>query len=709
MRLHLRRLPLIYQSTNAECALACVAMLCGYHGRAIDLDSLRRLSDASLRGTTLTELIRVARTQGLASRVVRVEPAQLGALATPCILHWNLSHFVVLRRVGRKAVWIHDPNHGAEKIALADIGRHLSGIAVEMRPGADFVREDQRRRIGLGDLATDLRGAAAAFATLLALALLAQSLIVAVPYYFQLVVDQAIPSLDVRYAQRLALLFGALILIDWILRHLRMLLTLYLSARVNLAFSQRLFAHLLHLPLAFFEQRNVSDMASKFDSVEEIRAIVTEDAVRLLVDALMLLVTLAILVGYDLRLALCASGFVGFYLALRVSTYHRFRIETEQQLRQKVQERGHLLETVRGIQAVKALSAESTRLDAWRTRFTAGLHGDTAISRRKLSYELMRDGLLALENVASLYLGALLVIRGELSIGMIFAFYTYKRLFTTSAMNFVEVAFKVRVLRLHFERLADILASTPDARDLPASAAPLPFAALRLQGLGFRYGSGQPWLFRGLDLDILPGEHLVITGPSGCGKTTLLRLLIGLNQAQEGQLLLGAADLAAHPRASWTPLLGVVMQDDLLFAGSVADNISFFADAPDAARLAAAAQAACIAEDIEALPMGYETLIGELGSSFSAGQIQRIVLARALYRQPRLLIMDEGTANLDEATERRVLSNLKALGLTVVQAAHRPQPIAMAARVYDLASMTIRVAPRAAAGASRTGQETDIR
>jgi ATP-binding cassette, subfamily B, bacterial CvaB/MchF/RaxB len=686
--MRLRRLPLIYQSTNAECALACIAMVCGYHGRAIDLDSLRRLSDAALRGTTLAELMRVARTQGLTSRVLRVEPAQLRALKTPCILHWNLSHFVVLRRVGRNAIWIHDPNHGSEKIPLVDVGRHLSGIAVELTPSEDFERADLRRPVRLADLRAGLQRSGPTFVVLVLLALLAQALVVAVPYYFQLVVDQAIPSLEEDFAQRLALLFGALILIDWALRHLRLLLTLYLSACVNLTFSQRLFAHLLRLPLAFFEQRNVADMASKFDSVDEIRAIVTEDAVRLLVDALMLLATLIILVGYDLRLALCTFGFVGLYLTVRVATYQRFRIETEQQLRMKVQERGHLLETVLGIQAVKVLSAEEKRLDAWRTRFVTALQGDIAISRRKLGYELLRDGLLALENVASLYIGALLVIRAELSLGMLFAFFTYKRLFTTSCMAFVETLFKVRVLRLHLDRLADILSSTPEARG--GVAPPLPFAALRLEGIGFRYGRDQPWLFRGLQMHIQPGEHLVIVGPSGCGKTTLLRLLIGLNPMQEGRLLLGAADLAAHPRAAWTALLGVVMQDDQLFAGSVADNISFFADEPDEARLAAAAEAACIAEDIAALPMGYETLIGELGSSFSAGQIQRIVLARALYRQPRLLIMDEGTANLDEATERRVLANLKALGLTVVQAAHRPQPINLATRVYDMAATSFR-------------------
>ncbi|NID16522.1 peptidase domain-containing ABC transporter [Luteibacter yeojuensis] len=679
-----RRLPIVHQSENAECALACVVMIAWYHGYRTDLTTFRHRTGISNRGASLGDLLGMARLARLDARVVSVEPETLARLRLPAIAHWDMSHFVVIRAVGRKGVVVHDPGRGVVTVPTADIGRHLTGIAVEMAPAVGFVPSDDHRRVRLGELVPSLGKLWSSLASLLVLSLVCQGLALASPYFFQVAIDRLLPGHDMHVLWLAGGFFSLLVVLEWALRSLRNVIALVLSRRLTLQLYASLLTRLMRLPMTFFETRNTADLLGKFDAMDEVRAILSEDAVAIATDALMVLVGLAILLAYGSLLTCSVVAGVAAYLCYRFATFSRFRLANEDQIFHKVSQRAHVLETVQRMQAVKLAQAEETRADGWFRLLTRDLDGDLAIKSWRARYMHARDGFSGVETIVSGLLAFTAVLHGDLTIGMVVAFLTYKRLFSVSAVNLVEVGFKVRVLGIHLERLADILRYpeevVPSGEPDPA---PDDEPVLEARGLAFAY-AGEPVLFENLDFRLARGERLAVVGPSGCGKSTLLKTLLRLHLPTTGTVLRGSTAMAGVSRAAWLNGIAAVMQGDRLFSGSIRENVALGSVVVDDARVAWACGIACVAEEIEALPLGYESLVGELGVTLSAGQVQRIIIARAVYRRPVLLFMDEGTANLDSQTEARVLDNLRALRMTIVHAAHRSQVVQDATQILDM-------------------------
>jgi ATP-binding cassette subfamily B protein RaxB len=304
--------------------------------------------------------------------------------------------------------------------------------------------------------------------------------------------------------------------------------------------------------------------------------------------------------------------------------------------------------------------------------------------RLELAMGVAHKLVFGLERVAIVWLGALLVLERSLSVGMLFAFLAYKEQFSLRLAALIDKLVQLKMLGLQGERLADIVLTAPEPLDhqLPAQAAAP--AALELREVSFRYADGEPEVISHCSLRIEPGEAVAIVGPSGCGKTTLLKLMLGIHTPQAGEIRLGEQALSQIGLADWRRRIGTVMQDDQLFAGSLRDNISFFDPQADAEWIEQCARLACVHEDIQAMPMGYESLIGDMGSSLSGGQRQRLLLARALYKRPQFLFLDEATSALDVERERQVNASLRQLSITRIVIAHRPETIAAAQRVITL-------------------------
>nr|GAT45559.1 ABC transporter protein [Mycena chlorophos] len=681
-----KKLPVVYQSENAECGVACLAMIASYHGHHLDLATLRNKAEVSSRGTTLRELLRVAAGLKLRTRVVKVEPKDLHRVTLPAILHWDLTHFIVLKRVVGQTAILHDPNRGLVKIKIKDIGVHLAGIAIECSPEEGFVQRDERRPVKLKELSGEFSGVFKSVTFLGLLAVVSQSLMIAIPYYFQVVIDRVVPTRDDNFLGVVSILFVLFVALDWAIKHTRNVAALFVSMRLNIRLAVRIFEHLIRLPLSFFQSRNLTDLASKFDSLDEIRSILCEDAIRLLVDGLTLFTMIAILGAYKPPLLVCALLFMSVYVAYRIGTFQRFRLATEEQITKRVKQRSHLLESIQRIEAVKTFAAERLRLREWEGHFLSDMVGDSELKRWRGRYELSRDSLMSLEMIVSGYVAARYLIADTMTLGMLFAFFTYKRLFTTSTLSFVETIFKVRVLGLHLDRLADVIRATPEEVEFRSpQMVPITFdQALVVRDLSFSYPCEHSELLSGVSFTVNPGQRLAIVGPSGVGKSTLIKILLKLIEAQSGTITLGSMDQREVPRHHWLSGVGTVMQNDRLFGGSVRENIAFGEAEIDDAMVAKVAHLACVDEDIERFPMGYDTLVGEMGGAMSGGQIQRILIARALYKKPSLLVMDEGTANLDKHTEAAVLERVRGLGISVIHAAHRPQVIADATHVLHV-------------------------
>ena len=672
----------VLQSQAAECGLACLAMVAAHHGHRTDLRELRQRFPQSLKGATLARLVGIAQALGLQSRAVRLELHELGQLRLPCILHWDLDHFVVLEKAGRRRLRVCDPARGARVLDREELSRHFTGVALELAPAAGFKARPAPAPVPLSALAGRVQGLWRSLGQLLLLSVALQVFVLLAPFFMQWVVDQALVSGDRDLLVVLGLGFGLALLLQVAIGLVRGWALASLSSRVGLQWTGNVFAHLLHLPLHYFETRHLGDVVSRLGSVQAIQRTLAAGFIEALVDGLMAAATLAMMLAYSPKLALLTLGAVLLYLALRVVSNPSLRNATEGQLAAAARQHSHLLESLRGMPSLKVAGQEAQRQARHQNLMVETVNQELRLARLGLGYASASQALFGIERIAVVWLGATLAMDGVFSVGMLIAYLAYKDQFATRVSGLVDRWVEFRMLRLHGERLSDIVLTPPEpglAED--CGGEPPADAGLDVQGLGFRYAEGEPWVVRDCSFRIAPGESVAIIGASGCGKTTLVKLLLGLLAPTEGEVRVGGLPLARLGLRKHRAGLGAVMQDDQLFAGSLAENIAFGDDAIDPARLEAAARLAAVHDEIAALPMGYHSLVGDMGSTLSGGQKQRVLLARALYRKPRILFLDEATSHLDVERERQVNAAIRRLRLTRLVIAHRPETIASADRV----------------------------
>jgi ATP-binding cassette, subfamily B, bacterial CvaB/MchF/RaxB len=678
-----RRLPLFLQTEAAECGLASLGMVAWFHGHRIDLAGLRRRFTVSLKGATLAYLMQIAGRLHLAPRPLRLELEELPRLRAPCVLHWNLNHFVVLKSADARGVVIHDPAFGIRRLTMAEASRHFTGIALELSPTADFRPADERRRLRLRDLTGPVLGLKRSLAQVLVLALALQAIAIVSPFYMQWTVDGAVVAGDRDLLTVLGLGFLLLTLIQVALTALRSWIVLYLSTTLNLQWLANVFTHLLRLPVSYFEKRHLGDVVSRFGAVNTIQRTLTSSFAEAIIDGLMAAATLAMMVVYSVSLAVIAVAAVAAYGLLRWMFYDPLRRATEEQIVHSAKQQSHFLETVRGVQSIKLFGRQEERRSRWLNLVVDSTNRDVATQKLGLGFRAANGLVFGVERIAIVWLGALLVLDSAFSVGMLFAFMSYKEQFSARVAGLIDKMIDLRMLGLQGERLADIVLTAPE-EDSPSMAADEIDASLEVRSVSFRYSDTEPLVLLNCSFTVTPGESVAIVGPSGCGKTTLLKLMLGLLVPTDGKILAGGVDIQKLGIDRYRKLVGTVMQDDQLFAGSIADNVSFFDPSPDQGAIERYARLAAVHDDIAAMPMGYNTLIGDMGAALSGGQKQRILLARALYKQPRILFLDEATSALDVQKERAVNEAVRSLNLTRIVIAHRPETIASAERVIVL-------------------------
>ncbi|HEX7383007.1 MAG TPA: peptidase domain-containing ABC transporter [Burkholderiaceae bacterium] len=692
------RLPLVLQTEAAECGLACLAMVAAHHGLRTDLPTLRQRFALSLKGSTLADLVRMAGALQLNGRALRLEPDQLAQLQLPCVLHWDLNHFVVLREVGAGGVVIHDPALGVRRLALGEAARHFTGVALELLPAADFAPRSERRRLRLRQLVGRVAGLRRALARIVVLALALEFFVLLAPFFLQWVVDGVLVSADRDLLATLGVGFALLVLLQAATAAIRSWAVLVLSCTLNLQWLGNVFAHLLRLPVDWFEKRHQGDVLSRFGAVRRIQETLTTSFVEALLDGLMVVATLAMMALYSPLLSAIALGAVALYGLLRWAFFAPLREATAEAIVHDAKTASHFLESLRGVQAIKLFARQHDRRSRYLNLVVDAMNADIATRRLGIAFATGQRLLVGIERVAVIWVGALLVLDSHgFTVGMLFAFIAYQEQFAQRVTALIDKAVELKMLGLQGERLADIVLAAPEADASPRSGAP-PAARIELRGLAFRYADGEARVIDGLDLTVEPGESVAIVGPSGCGKTTLLKLMLGIHRPEAGEIAIGGVPLARLGLEAWRSMIGTVMQDDMLFAGSIADNIVFFDSAPDLERARECARVAAVHEEIEALPMGYDTLIGDMGASLSGGQKQRILLARALYKRPQVLFLDEATSALDIERERQVNQAIRQLALTRIVVAHRPETIASASRVVVLAGGRVAQDLRSVAG-----------
>jgi ATP-binding cassette subfamily B protein RaxB len=681
-----RNLPALLQSAGAECGLVCLAMVAAYHGDDPGLSDLRRRFAPSLRGMSLAQMLSVAERMNLDARAVRIELDELAQLATPCILHWNTNHFVVLKSVRGKRCTVHDPATGARTLTLDEVSRAFTGVAVELAPNARFERSAPAPAVRLRDVTGPVHGLGGALGKILLLSLALQMFAVATPFYLQWTLDQALPTADRELMLLLGLGFLLVVVFQSLLGLLRGWAVVFLSTALGVQWNRRILGHLLRLPIDFFEQRHLGDVVSRMGASQAIRATLSRACVEGVVDGLMALATFAMMLLYSVPLALLTLTAVALYLGLRVLAFRPLRRASEQQVVCAARQQSHLLETLRGMQSIKLASAEEMRRDTWHDLMVRSANRELEVSRLGLGFGGASELAFGVERILVIWVAALAALDGVFTVGMLIAYVAYKEQFTARVTGLIDKGIELRMLGMHCERLADIvLAPAEPLYARPPGPALGAVTRIEVRDLRFGYAQNEPPVIDGCSFSIAGGESVALVGPSGCGKTTLIKLMLGLLQPGGGRIEVNGQDIhGGDVQRSFRAAVAAVMQDDQLFQGSLAENIAFCDPCPDAGKIESAARSAGIHDEIAALPMRYETLVGDLGAALSGGQKQRVILARALYREPQVLFLDEATSHLDVEREHDVNRAIGALHIIRIMVAHRPETIASADRVLHL-------------------------
>ncbi len=657
-------------------------MVAQHYGHKIDLNAMRQRFGSSLKGARLRDLMKIAEQISLGSRALQLEPERLKDISLPAILHWDLDHFVVLKEAGRNRFVVFDPARGRAVYSLSEISKHFTGIALELTPAADFQPIAARTKTRLSSLWSRLSGMKRSLAQVLVLSVVIQLFALSSPFYLQLVIDEAVTRFDTDLLFLLGIGFGCLYLIHAVAEALRSWVILLLGQSMTFQMAGNVLRHLIRLPSAYFEKRHAGDIISRISSIQPIQNALTQSVVAALIDSVMVVATIVLMLLYNWKLALIAFAFTIAYLIISLVLFPFMRSRQEELIAKSAAENTHIIETIRASRAIKLFGKEVERENAWRNLYADVINAGISYGRLEIGNRFSSTLLFGLQTVLVVYFGARYILAGEMSIGMLFAFMSYRQHFAATAEGLVNKGIEFRMLGLHLERLSDIVQSSrEEGLEAPISEIRQIQGRIELEEVSFRYDPNEPFLFENISLSIQPGEFIAIAGPSGGGKTTLLKVMLGLLAPESGIIRADGLPLRSLGLRNWRAAAGAVMQDDQLLSGSIADNIASFDPQIDMRRVVECATLAQTHDDISQMPMHYLSMIGDMGTALSGGQRQRLLLARALYHKPRVLFLDEGTANLDLQTEKQIAQTISRMEITRVVVAHRPELLQRADRI----------------------------
>ena len=679
-----RRLSMIRQNAASECGLACLAMIASYYGHHLDMSELRRRHSASLRGIRASDLKDIAGHLNMSARVARCDVGDLRKIKLPCMLHWGMNHLVVLKKACRKHIIVHDPGLGVLKVDWETVSESFTGIVIELTPTGEFKKKPATRPLKLSDLLFWPKPLSVAFVVSLAMFVLVRLGLLASPFYLQIFIDEVLSKRDLPLMTVLALFFGVMTAIQVVGTALRDLSLQFLSQSLSFDMTARIFNRLLRLEMKYFNSRNLGDIQQRVQSLDQIKVFITNGAPAALMEIIFLPFVLGIMFFYIPDLAWIIVGCMVLLILWKVAIFKVMLRAAAGLIIAETREQTHLLETIRNMMSIKIMTLQDRREDTWQNHFSAKINAYIRVGNLRIIDNTVQGVLTGFLYVYGIYMAGGQVLSGDISIGMITAFMAYRMQFQNSAILLMETAVDYKLLQVPLARVSDIVFSAADPEGEDGGRDSTLHGGLRLNNIHYSHGGGDGSVLKGASLSMEPGDKVVICGASGQGKSTLLHVATGILRSHAEGVLFDNRSISKWSRNSLLRQVGVVLQGENLLQGTLADNIGGMGDSLDMELVRHAAKLACIDKEIEQFPMGYETMVGDMGSSLSAGQDQRILIARALYLNPKMLILDEATSALDMDTENQIYTNIFNLSVTILATAHRPETIDRFPRVYTL-------------------------
>ncbi|WP_028886794.1 peptidase domain-containing ABC transporter [Teredinibacter turnerae] len=694
------RLPMIYQVEHADCGVACLHMLLEYHGVKIRELELREHFPGIARGTSFYNCIKVAQKYGFSGSAYEADSLEdVSQQILPCIANWGRNHFVVLKRRTREGIIIHDPSEGVKTVSEEAFNRQFSGHLLAVKDdnkNNGRFRGDRPLLCAINNIREILKEDINLKSGVTMLLLMSAALCMfalGAPYYGKIVFDTVVSGSNKQVSSIILYAFLAIIATEALIRYLKSVFVLRFSSYIALSLSSGVYRRLLSLPFMFFQGRNNADILSRINSAHSIREAVTSSVVTIVIDVMLVTASIAVILTLSKALTFFIVVAASLYAAICAFMLLSLQDMTKAALVVKARQDAIVLETIQAISLIKVANIADRRAKQYRQKVLETLSIDARLGYLFVRLTFFEAVVISGQSVILLYLAADIALNQGMSLGDVFMMAALNNRIFSSAKSLVNNTISLAQAKAHLERLSDIVEPIPykhhtykrptrSHNQKLSTAGSQNDHSIVGRGLSFFYGGSKQPVFSALSFDIPPNEITVITGPSGCGKSTLLNCLIGLVQPNEGSITVGGKSIFDNP--DYSQNISAVLQSDRLLEGSVLDNITLFDENPDMEAVRKAAVLACIHDIIDSLLMGYDTPIKDIHSTLSAGQSQRIMLARSLYRSPSYLFLDEATCNLDESTERRFYANLESVRATKIIVAHRQAAIDMAGNRISL-------------------------
>ncbi|HYI13125.1 MAG TPA: peptidase domain-containing ABC transporter [Thermoanaerobaculia bacterium] len=676
-----RRIPVVRQTAETDCAAACLTMVLAYHGKVLRLDEVRQLLGIGRDGADALTFVKGARFHGLRARGVKVPKIEdLRFLERGSVLHWGFHHYVVFERIDGDSVRIVDPGSGRRTVTLEDVGKTFTGIALVFERGADFIRSSAPRR-GVMRYVRELVAHSALLRRILALSLVLRVLALATPLLTGLIVDRVVPGRDHSLLFVLGVALATIAAFDFASALVRAHLMLHLRTRLDAKITLDFVEHLIALPYAFFHQRSAGDLMMRLNSNTTIREILTAGTLTGVLDGALACLYLIFLFAANSTIALLVLGLGFLRVLLFLGTRHRHAELMSRTLQVQAKSRTYQVQMLSGIETLKALGAEQQAVDRWANLFGDELNVSLARGRLDAFFEAGLNTLTTASPFVVLAFGASEVMAGNLTLGTMLAVSALAIGFLTPLTSLVSTAVQLQLLGSYMDRMDDVLDAPPEQKKDQVVTTPALSGRITLENVSFRYSPMRPFAVNSVTLEIEPGSFVALVGSSGAGKSTLAMLLTGLYRPTSGRVLYDGMDLEGLELTSLRRQLGIVLQQPYLFSDSIRSNIAIGNEGLPLPRIVEAAKKAHIHDFVQTLPLGYDSPLGDGGSSLSGGQRQRLALARALVRRPSILLLDEATSHLDAESEREVLEELERLRATRLVIAHRLSTVVRADKI----------------------------
>lgn len=671
---HRVRTPTRLQMEATECGAAALAIVLEYFGSYVPLSQVRIECGVSRDGSKASNMLRAARRYGLRAAGLRKEPEDLRSLGLPMIVHWNLNHFVVVEGFGSDAVYLNDPATGPRTVTHAEFSQSFTGIVLTFEPTDEFQKTGKRPKL-LPALLARANGSGSGLAFVITAGLLLVLPGLLIPAFGKVFVDSVLVGGKRDWLWGLLLGMGLTGGLRATLTALQRGTLLRLVTKLSVSSASTFMWHVLRLPVPFFFARSPGELASRVRLNDAVASLLSGRLSAVVLDLLLVGFYGAAMVYFDRWLSM-----VGFATAALHLLLLRLAERTRTDLSRRVtQESGKLQGVAAGglqmIETIKATGAEADFFGQWAGHQAKLVNTQQTLARREQLLAIAASAITRINTVLVLGLGALRVMDGHMTLGTLVAFQSLMASFVGPIESLAAFGASLQELRGSVERLDDVLRHEPDVSTTSTRHGPGQHrrlnGELELYDVSFSYLPHAPLLVEGIHLHIAPGERVALIGGTGSGKSTVAKLVTGLYTPQRGEVLFDGMPRHQLPVSALHRSVALVDQDITLFEGTVRDNLTLWDDTVPEADVVQAAKDACIHDDIARLQGGYSAKLTEGGFNFSGGQRQRLEIARALVRQPALLVLDEATSALDPETERRVDENLRRRGVSCLIIAHR--------------------------------------